>query len=63
MRMPYVAVRADKLHEFMEAQKTGIFYVEDYGVVLESGEGEPSEEIRKKMEDEYGFDHTGMINL
>lgn len=59
----YVAVRADKLHEFMEAQKTGIFYVEDYGVVLESGEGEPSEEIRKKMEDEYGFDHTGMINL
>lgn len=59
----YVAVRADKLQEFMEAQKSGIFYPEDYGVIIESGQGEPSMEIRKKMEDEYGFNHEAMINL
>lgn len=59
----YVAVRADRLQEFMEAQKSGVFYPEDYGVIIESGEGEPSEEIRNKMESEYGFDHSGMIDL
>lgn len=59
----YVAIRVDKLQEFMEAQKSGVFYPEDYGVIIESGEGEPTEEIRKKMEDEYGFNHEVMIEL
>lgn len=59
----YVAVRADKVDEFMAAQKSGVFYPEDFGVIIESGEGQPSPEIRKKMEDEYGFDHTKMIFL
>lgn len=59
----YVAVRLDKLQEFMEAQKNGVFYPEDYGVIIESGEGEPTEEIRKKMEDEYGFNHEVMVDL
>jgi hypothetical protein len=57
----YVAVRADKVAEFMEAQKSGLFYPEDYGVIVEAGDGEPSPEIRKKMTDEYGFDHDNMI--
>jgi hypothetical protein len=34
----YVAVRADKLEGFMEAQKSGTFFPEDYGMILESGE-------------------------
>lgn len=59
----YVAVRADKLEEFMEAQKTGMFYPEDYGVIIESGEGEPTPEIRAKMEKEYGFNHELMVNV
>jgi len=59
----YVAVRADKLETFMEAQKTGTFYPEDYGVIIESGEGEPSEEVRKKMETEYGFNHQVMVDI
>ena len=29
----YVAVRADKLESFMEAQKSGTFYPEDFGIV------------------------------
>lgn len=59
----YVAVRADKLEEFMEAQKTGMFYPEDYGVIIESGEGEPTPEIREKMEKEYGFNHELMVDV
>ncbi len=59
----YVAVRADKLEEFMEAQKQGTFYPEDYGIVIESGEGEPSEAIRKKMTEEYGFNHEAMLDI
>lgn len=59
----YVAIRADKLESFMEAQKQGTFYPEDYGIVVESGEGEPSAEVKKKMTDEYGFNHDAMIDI
>lgn len=59
----YVAVRADKLETFMEAQKTGMFYPEDYGVIIEAGEGEPAPEIREKMEKEYGFNHQMMMDI
>ena len=59
----YVAVRADRLEAFMAAQESGMFYPEDHGVIIESGEGEPSAEIRKKMEDEYGFNHQQMIDI
>jgi hypothetical protein len=59
----YVAVRADKLEEFMAAQESGMFYPEDHGVIIESGEGDPSDEVRKKMEDEYGFNHQQMIDI
>jgi hypothetical protein len=59
----YVAVRADKLEEFMAAQQDGTFYPEDYGVIIEAGEGEPSDEIRHKMETEYGFNHEAMVDI
>lgn len=59
----YVGVRADKLKEFMDAQRKGLFYPENYGVVIESGEGEPTEEIREKMTREYGFNHEAMIDI
>lgn len=59
----YVAVRADKLEEFMAAQKSGLFYPEEYGVIIESGEGEPSAEVREKMEREYGFNHNQMLDI
>ncbi len=59
----YVAVRADKLEEFMEAQKSGMFYPEDFGVIIEAGEGDPSEEIRERMERDYGFNHKMMIDI
>ena len=59
----YVAVRADKLETFMEAQKSGMFYPEDYGVIIESGENDPSDEVREKMEREYGFNHKAMMDI
>ena len=59
----YVAVRADKLEPFMEAQKSGMFYPDDFGVIVESGEGDPSAEVRKKMETEYGFNHQMMVDI
>lgn len=59
----YVAVRADRLPEFMTAQTRGVFYPEDYGMVLESGEGDPSPEIRERMTLEYGFNHEDMEDI
>jgi hypothetical protein len=47
----------------MEAQKSGMFYPEDFGVIVESGEGEPPAEVRKKMETEYGFNHQMMVDI
>tara|TARA_B100001179_G_C18309033_1_gene282935 strand:+ start:94 stop:462 length:369 start_codon:yes stop_codon:yes gene_type:complete len=59
----YVGVRADRLEEFMAAQEDGTFYPEEYGVIIESGEGEPSEEVKAKMRDEYGFNHDAMVDI
>lgn len=59
----YVGVRADKLQAFMDAQKSGMFYPEEHGIVIESGVGEPNAEIRAKMERDYGFNHEGMLDI
>jgi len=59
----YVAIRADKLESFMEAQKQGTFYPEDYGIIVESGEGEPNDEVKEKMTLEYGFNHEAMMDI
>ncbi len=59
----YMAVRADKLESFIEAQKSSTFYPEDYGIIIESGVGEPSAEIKEKMTKEYGFNHEAMLDI
>lgn len=59
----YIAVRADRLQDFMEAQKSGTFFPEDYGMILESGVGEPSDEVKAKMTKEYGFNHDAMVDI
>lgn len=59
----YVAIRADRLEAFMEAQKKGTFYPEDFGIVIEAGEGEPSDEVKHKMTTEYGFNHEAMLDI
>ncbi len=59
----YVGVRADHLDAFMAAQAQPNFDPEQYGIIIESGEGEPSQDIRRKMEKEYGFNHDKMVFL
>jgi hypothetical protein len=59
----YVGVRADKLKPFMEAQQKGTFYPEEHGIIIESGMGEPSAEMRAKMEKDYGFNHDAMLDI
>jgi hypothetical protein len=63
-RYAYVAVRADRLPALMQAQRQGqVFFPEDYGVIVEGGQGEPALEVRKKMEVEYGFNHEIMLDI
>lgn len=59
----YVGVRADKLKDFMEAQRQGLFYPEEHGVVIESGHGVPDADVRARMERDYGFNHEGMLDI
>ena len=59
----YLAIRADRLAEFMEAQKDSPFYPEEYGVIVASGTGEPNEEMRARMTHEYGFNHDAMLDI
>jgi hypothetical protein len=49
--------------EFMQAQNSGLFYPEEHGVIIEAGHGEPSAEVRTKMERDYGFNHDGMLDI
>ncbi|TAE31881.1 MAG: hypothetical protein EAY65_07670 [Alphaproteobacteria bacterium] len=60
----YVAVRGDEMDAFMRAQSLpNGFDPLEFGVIIESGEGEPSEEIRARMLEEYGFNHDQMLEL
>ena len=59
----YVAVESSKIVDFMKAQDEGTFYPEDYGIIIEEGEGEPTKEVREMMERDYGFNHDAMIDI
>lgn len=59
----YVGVRADRLKEFMAAQQSGVFYPEEYGIIIEAGEGDPTTEVMEKMERDYGFNHKAMMDI
>lgn len=59
----YVAVHADRLEEFMAAQTSGTFYPEDFGAIIEAGEGDPTQQVRERMEKEYAFDHDSMVDI
>jgi len=56
----YVLVEGHKVDAFLEAQSKAPFYPDQFGKIIESGYGTPSEELRKRMESEYGFRHEDM---
>ncbi len=59
----FVVVPADRLQEFMAAQRRGLFYPENFGEVVRSGSGEPAEAVYDEMQARYGFDRYNMIDL
>lgn len=54
----YIAVRKDKLLEFQRAVIEGDFDAEDYGIILEEGEGEAPDVVKEKMKMMYQCDHV-----
>jgi hypothetical protein len=59
----YVAVGADQLQAFMEAQRADDFILESHAVVIASGMGTPTKEVQEMMQTEYGFNHEQKIML
>lgn len=59
----YVAVPGEKWEDFEKAQRLGNFNPAKYGTVLAAGSGEPAEEVKKKMESEYGVNHASTFVL
>ena len=51
----YVLVPADKVQAFLNAQELGHFDPADFGVILASGSGNPSQELQKALAQQYGL--------
>ena len=52
-RYLYLAVRRSNMQKFQEALREGRFDADDYGIVLEYGEGEASAITKEKMKIMY----------
>lgn len=54
----YVAVNKDKIAAFMQHLKTQeTIVLPEYGEILATGFGEPTDEIKRWMEENYAYDH------
>jgi len=59
----YIAVRRDQMPAFQNALKEGNFDAEDYGIILEQGNGEASDTLIEKMRIMYNCDHDSSISI
>ncbi len=59
----YIAVRRDKILSFQRAVLEGDFDAEDYGIILEDGEGEAPEEVKERMKIMYNCHHADATPL
>lgn len=60
----YMCIKPSMAKPFKEARENGIFDIEDYGAIIESGEGlEPPDEVKRRMEHEYGMNHDYEASL
>ncbi len=60
----YMCIKTNMAAAFKEAQDRGNFDLEDYGTVLEWGEGEnPPAEVQARMQRDYGMraDYEDML--
>lgn len=54
----YMGIKPSMARAFREACEEGTFNLQDYGTIIEYGEGdEVPEQVRKRMERYYGVDH------
>lgn len=54
----YMCIKPSMAKAFKDARDKGPFELEDYGSVIETGEGvEPPDETKLRMEREYGMNH------
>ena len=55
----YMCIKPSMAKSFKEARESGPFDIEEYGAIIESGEGaEPPDEVKRRMEREYGMNHN-----
>jgi hypothetical protein len=55
----YMCIKPSMAKSFKEAREKGPFDIEEYGAIIESGEGlEPPDEVKRRMEHEYGMNHN-----
>jgi hypothetical protein len=55
----YMCIKPSMAKSFKEAREKGAFNLEEYGSVIEHGEGsEPPEDVKKIMERDYGMNHN-----
>lgn len=60
----YMAVKLGDLDRFNKAFKGGRFTPNEHGIILECGYGEPDDEVKKLMTEQYGFNHeSGLTNV
>lgn len=54
----YMCIKPSMARAFKEARDKGVFNLEDYGTVLESGDGaDVPADVRSRMEKNYGVNH------
>ena len=55
----YMCIKPSMAKSFKEAREKGAFDIEDYGTIIEYGEGiSPSDDVKRRMEREYGMNHN-----
>lgn len=60
----YMCIKPSMAKAFKDARDKGAFDLEDYGTIIEHGDGEePSEEVKRRMEKDFGMNHRYEENL
>jgi hypothetical protein len=59
----YIAVRQDEMVEFKEALKHGDFDADDFGIILEQGDGSAPEYVKDKMKMLYKCNHENAMDV
>lgn len=55
----YMCIKPSMAKSFKDARERGAFDIEDYGTVIEYGEGaNPPDDVKRRMEREYGMNHN-----